>query len=50
MVHTEPARAHAKATKSCAVPQRARVGDVEGQRTDAVPPEADAGQARVMMG
>ena len=34
-VHTEPARAHTEEAKSCAVPQRASVGDAEGQKVDA---------------
>lgn len=49
-VHAEPARAHAEAARRCAVPRRANVSDAEGQRTDAVPPEAEASQARVTLG
>jgi len=43
-------RVPAKAVRSCAVPQRASVSDAEGQRTDAVPSEADADQAKVTLG
>ena len=32
------------------MPQRANVGDEEALRADAMPPKADAGRARVMMG
>ena len=49
-VHAEPARAHAEAARSCAVPQRANVGDAKALRADTVPPEADAGRARVTLG
>jgi len=43
-------RDHVEATKSCVVLKRAHVGDAEGQRIDTMPPEADAGQARVTLG
>ena len=49
-VHAEAARAHAKAARSCAVPERASVSDAEALRVDVVPPEADAGRARVTLG
>lgn len=46
----EPVRAHAKAAKSCAVPERANVGDVKALEVDAVPPEANAGRVGVTLG
>ena len=49
-VHVEPARAHIEASKSCAVPQRASVGDAEALRADTVPSEADTRRARVTLG
>ena len=33
-VHVKPTRAHAEATRSCAVPQRASVGDTKALRAD----------------
>ena len=41
---------HVEAARSCAVPQRASVGDAEALRVDAVPLEADAERARVTLG
>ena len=32
------------------MPERASVGDAAGQRVDAVPPEVDAGRARLTLG
>ena len=46
----EPSRAHTELARSYPVPQKASVGDAEGQRADIVAPEADAGQAKVTLG
>ena len=49
-VHAEPTKAHVEAARSYVVYQRANVGDIEGQRTNPVPLEVDACQARVTLG
>lgn len=46
----ELARGHVEAARSCAVPERASVGDAKALEADVVPPEADTGQIRVTMG
>ena len=46
----EPARAHAEAARSCAMPQRVNMGDAKALTADAVPPEADAERASVTLG